>query len=67
MPTQNSSKGMSDTAREKTSLADWFLVVDFISRLVSGSGICTSHEDKTKLIDDFYGSLLGVKDIVALY
>jgi hypothetical protein len=27
--------------------------------LVCDRGICTSHEDKAKVIDDFYGSLIG--------
>jgi hypothetical protein len=32
---------------------------NFISRLVSDNGTCTSHDDKAKLIHQFYDGLLG--------
>jgi hypothetical protein len=32
---------------------------NFISRLVSGERICTSHKDKAEVIDNFYENLIG--------
>ena len=33
---------------------------NFIGKLISGDQICTSHEDKASVIDDFYENLLGI-------
>jgi hypothetical protein len=32
---------------------------NFISMLVADSMVCTSHEDKARIVDDFYSKLLG--------
>jgi hypothetical protein len=34
---------------------------NFIARLVAEGGVCTSHEEKAKVVDEFYGSLLGTR------
>jgi len=33
---------------------------NFIGKLILGDRICTSHEDKASVIDDFYENLLGI-------
>ena len=35
---------------------------NFIGKIVSGEHICTSHEDKAAVIDEFYENLLGKCD-----
>jgi hypothetical protein len=36
---------------------------NFIGKIVSDTQVCTSHDDKTKLIDEFYDNLLGKAEI----
>jgi len=31
---------------------------NFIGKLIAGERVCTSHEDKAAIIDDFYDNLL---------
>jgi hypothetical protein len=32
---------------------------NFIGKIVSNTQVCTSHDDKTKIVDEFYDNLLG--------
>jgi len=32
---------------------------NFIGKLIAGERVCTSHEDKAVVIDEFYENLLG--------